>query len=99
MLVVGDYYMFGEYRDKLFLTRLIRDFEINSKDDLTREMREQPDLFSQYADVSLEYLPTSVAFAMADISPVMATRFLRAPAIRSAILTMKSSTRGRTKSS
>ncbi|WP_084418006.1 helix-turn-helix domain-containing protein [Henriciella litoralis] len=74
VLVVGDYYMFGEYRDKLFLTRLIRDFEINSKDDLTREMREQPDLFSQYADVSLEYLPTSVAFAMADISPVMAAK-------------------------
>ena len=74
VLVIGDYYMFGEYEDDLFLTRLIRDFDINSKEDLTREMRERPALFSKYGDVSLEYLPTSAAYAMTDLSAVIAEK-------------------------
>ena len=74
VLVLGDYYMFGEYEDDLFLTRLIRDFDINSKEDLTQEMNEQPELFSKYGHVSLEYLPTSAAYAMADMSAVVADK-------------------------
>ncbi len=74
MIVVGDYYMFGEYEDRLFLTRLIRDFSINSKDDLVERYLTSPQAFDRYGDVALQYLPTSVAFALADLSPVLADR-------------------------
>lgn len=71
LVVAGDYYMFGEYEDRLFLKRLIRDFAINSKDDLTNEMLTTPKAFEKYADVSLAYLPTSSAMALADLAPLL----------------------------
>ncbi len=71
LVVVGDYYMFGEYEDRLFLTRLIRDFSINSKDDLVEQYLTSPEAFDKYGDVALQYLPTSAAFALADLSPVL----------------------------
>lgn len=72
MVVVGDYYMFGEYEDRLFLKRLIRDFSINSKDDLVDHYLTAPREFERYADVALQYLPTSAAYAMADLMPLVA---------------------------
>ncbi len=77
LVVVGDYYMFGEYEDRLFLTRLIRDFSINSKQDLVESYLTTPEAFDRYGDVALQYLPTSVAFALADIAPVLAERNVR----------------------
>lgn len=77
LVVVGDYYMFGEYEDRLFLTRLIRDFSINSKQDLVESYLTTPEAFDQYGDVALQYLPTSTAFALADIAPVLAERDVR----------------------
>lgn len=77
LLVVGDYYMFGEYEDRLFLTRLIRDFSINSKQDLVESYLTTPEAFDRYGDVALQYLPTSVAYALADIAPVLADREVR----------------------
>lgn len=77
LLVVGDYYMFGEYKDRLFLTRLIRDFSINSKQDLIESYMTSPEASDQYGDVALQYLPTSVAFALADLAPVFAGRDVR----------------------
>lgn len=77
LLVVGDYYMFGEYEDRLFLKRLIRDFSINSKEDLVESYLTTPEAFDQYGDVALQYLPTSTAFALADLAPVIADRDVR----------------------
>ncbi len=71
LMVVGDYYMFGEYEDRLFLKRLIRDFSINSKDDLVERHLTDPKGFDRYGDVALQYLPTSTAFALADIMPLV----------------------------
>jgi hypothetical protein len=71
LLVVGDYYIFGEYQDRLFLKRLIRDFAINSKDDLQQRYMIDPAQYDRYGDVALQYLPTSVAFAMADLMPLI----------------------------
>jgi hypothetical protein len=72
LVVVGDYYIFGEYEDRLFLRRLIRDFSINSKDDLLARQLEDPRAYERYGDVALQYLPVSAAVALSDLSPLIA---------------------------
>jgi hypothetical protein len=71
LIVVGDYYIFGEYEDRLSLKRLIRDFSINSKEDLVHHYRNDPKGFDRYSDVAMQYLPASAAFALADLAPLM----------------------------
>ena len=71
LIVVGDYYMFGEYEDRTKLKRLIRDFAINSKEDLAISQWSNPKDFERYSDVSLQYLPASAAFALADLAPLI----------------------------
>ena len=71
LVVVGDYYIFGEYEDRLSLKRLIRDFAINSKEDLVHHYREDPAQFDRYSDVALQYLPASAAYALTDLAPIM----------------------------
>ena len=70
-VVVGDYYMFGEYEDQVTLKRLIRDFAINSKEDLVQSQSGIPGGFDRFSDVALQYLPASTAYALADIAPLL----------------------------
>jgi hypothetical protein len=71
LIVVGDYYMFGEYEQRTELKRLIRDFTINSKEDLVHSMRGNPEDFDKYSDVAMQYLPASAAYALADLAPLL----------------------------
>jgi hypothetical protein len=71
LVVVGDYYMFGEYEDQLSLKRLIHDFSISSKADLVDAYRDDPKGFDRYSDVALQYLPASAAYAIADLAPIL----------------------------
>lgn len=71
LIVVGDYYLFGEYEDRTKLKRLIRDFAINSKEDLASSQWSNPKDFDKYSDVALQYLPASAAFALADLAPLI----------------------------
>ena len=71
LIVVGDYYMFGEYEDRVMLKRLIRDFAINNKEDLVGSQRSNPNDVDRYSDVALQYLPASAAFALADLAPML----------------------------
>lgn len=65
VIVVGDYYMFGEYEGGgLFLNRLVRDFAINSREDLLESLRNAPESEETYSDVDIRYLPISTAFAL-----------------------------------
>lgn len=70
-VVVGDYYMFGEYEDQVTLKRLIRDFSVNSKEDLARKQSREAGGFDRFSDVALQYLPASTAYALADIAPLL----------------------------
>lgn len=70
-VVVGDYYMFGEYEDQVTLKRLIRDFSINSKEDLVHAQSRTPQGFDRFSDVALQYLPASTAYALADLAPLL----------------------------
>jgi hypothetical protein len=72
-VVAGSYYIFGEYQDEL-LRRLIRDFSINSRDDLLTAQARRPDAYGAYGDVSLSYLSTASADALVLLAPVIASR-------------------------
>lgn len=71
LIVVGDYYMFGEYEERVTLKRLVRDFAINSKEDLIHSQRDNPAGFDQYSDVAMQYLPASAAYALTDLAPLL----------------------------
>lgn len=71
LVVTGDYFIFGEAPDKIQVTRLVRQFEINSRDDLDAYLMGHPDDKGRYVDVDLHYLPVSVGSAMRDLLPVI----------------------------
>lgn len=71
LIVVGDYYMFGEYEDQVMLKRLIRDPAINSKSDLINQYMHNHEQYERYADVATRYLPASTGFALADLAPLI----------------------------
>lgn len=71
-IVVGDYYIFGELDDaSMDVKRLVRDFGINSSTDLEQHLKNNPEQAGRYMDMSLQYLPTSVAFALRDVMPLL----------------------------
>lgn len=70
-LVLGDYYIFGETDDAGTVRRLIRDFEVNSQQDLEQRFIAAPELARRFADLKLGYLPTSSAQALREVLPVV----------------------------
>src|ERR1700689_135691 len=72
MIVVGDYYLIGESDDAMGVNRLIREYSVNSKNDLEHYVQEHPQLAERYMDVGLRYLPISTAFALRDVMVVLA---------------------------
>ena len=74
LLVLGDYYIFGDTGSdtSMNVTRLIRDFTVNSKGDLQHYLLSQPQDAERYQDVGLSYLPTSSAYALANLMPLLA---------------------------
>jgi hypothetical protein len=71
-IVVGDYYIFGELdASSMQVQRLVRDFDINSPNDLEQHLKNNPQLADRYMDMSLQYLPTASAFALRSVMPVL----------------------------
>ncbi len=70
-VVVGDYYIFGETDESMEVKRLVREFDINSPQDLDMRLKTEPQLADRYMDLELAYLPTATAFALRDIMPVL----------------------------
>lgn len=73
VVVVGDYYIFGELDAQGDVDRLVREFEINSSRDLDELFMLEPELSSRYLDLDLTYLPSSAAYAMREIFRVLYT--------------------------
>jgi hypothetical protein len=71
VIVVGDYYLIGETDDSMGVNRLIREYSVNSKNDLEHYVQEHPELADRYMDVGLRYLPISTAFALRDVMVVL----------------------------
>lgn len=72
-IVVGDYYMMGETDESGHIRRLVREFFINSTDDFVHQVEVSPKVMERYRNLNLTYLPTSAAFALQDIVPVLGT--------------------------
>lgn len=70
-IVLGDYYIFGERDVGDDIQRLVRDFSINSRQDLERRIVTDPERAGRYADLHLGYLPTSSAQALREVLPVL----------------------------
>lgn len=73
LVVVGDYYIFGELDDSGNVDRMVRNFSINSPADLDRYLMEQPELAKRYIDLDLTYLPLGTAVALHDLLGVAYT--------------------------
>ncbi len=71
VVAVGDYYIFGETDQTMNVHRLVREFSINSREDLYEYLMNNPRQMDNYVDVGLRYLPISVAYALDDVLPVL----------------------------
>ena len=71
LVVVGDYYIFGELDEFGNVERLVRDFSINSADDLEDQFVYEPELMESYLDLDLTYLPDASASALMDVLRVV----------------------------
>ena len=71
-LIVGDYYIFGELDEHRDVSRLIREYKINSAEDLSNFQMENPEFVDRYTDLDLFYLPTSAAPALRSLMPILA---------------------------
>jgi hypothetical protein len=73
-IVVGDYYLLGEADESGSVRRLVREFFINSHSDFLEYAELDPQLTQKYRNLNLTYLPTSSAFALQDIAPILGRR-------------------------
>lgn len=71
ILVLGDYYIFGETDPNTGVKRLVREYAINSQEELDAWMMEDPDAMGRYQDLGLRYLPVGAAFALQRLSPLL----------------------------
>jgi hypothetical protein len=73
LLVVGDYYIFGELDEHGDVARLVRDFNVGSRAELDELIKREPKVASRYLNLDLTYLPTGSAFALVDVLRVLYT--------------------------
>ena len=71
LLVIGDYYIFGEIDEAAGIDRLIRQYSINSSADLDDWLMDNPKAMGRYRDLDLYYLPVGAAFALRSIVPLV----------------------------
>ena len=71
LLVLGDYYIFGEIDQGAGIDRLIRQYSINSSSDLDDWLMDNPKAMGRYRDLDLYYLPVGAAFALRSLVPLL----------------------------
>lgn len=80
LVVVGDYYIFGESDDQMRVSRLVREYTVNSASDLNAFLVRRPQLNARYVDLDLRYLPVGSAYALRSLAPVLASASGSSPA-------------------
>ena len=72
LIVLGDYYMFGEIDSVSPESgRLIRDFSVNSPDELNLMRYLYPERYGSAEDFGINYLPFSAAYGLERIVPIL----------------------------
>jgi len=70
LIVAGDYYLIGNTANSSEVLQLVREFSINSREDLELYLMNNPNDMGRYVDIDLYYVPTSTAFALQSLFPV-----------------------------
>lgn len=70
-LVMGDYYIFGEVNADGNVARMVREFNVNSSDDLEDLRFSEIEKAEGYLDLDLSYMPEGSAFALAKVVPIL----------------------------
>jgi len=86
LIVVGDYFIFGELDSYGRVSRMVREFNVNSPDDLVDLQIHQGSEAESYMNLDLSYLPQSMAFALNDVLAVVHSQDKRATIIPSSKL-------------
>jgi hypothetical protein len=73
LVVVGDYYIYGELNEHGDVARLVRDFGVGSSKELDERMKNDSSLVSRYLNLDLTYLPMGSASALVDVMRVLYT--------------------------
>lgn len=71
LLVMGDYYIFGELNASGNIARMVREFNVNSSLDLEKMQFTDFERAENYLDLNLSYMPEGSAFALARIVPLL----------------------------
>lgn len=71
LLVMGDYYIFGELNANGNVARMVREFNVNSSSDLEDLRFSDIERTENYLDLDLSYMPEGSAFALAKIVPIL----------------------------
>jgi hypothetical protein len=71
LLVMGDYYIFGELDERGAITRMVRDFYINSRDDLNNLFMQDTELQNYFRDLDMTYMPEGSASALMTVAPLV----------------------------
>lgn len=71
LLVMGDYYIFGELNANGNIARMVREFNVNSRSDLEDLQFTDFQRAENYLDLDLSYMPEGSAFALAKIVPIL----------------------------
>ena len=71
LLVMGDYYIFGELNANGNVARMVREFNVNSASDLEELRFSDIKAAEHYLDLDLSYMPEGSAFALARIVPIL----------------------------
>ena len=87
LVVLGDYYIFAETDKNMEVQRLVREFSINSPGDLDQYLKLHPEFADRYQDMQLNYLPTSAAYALKDLMPLLAGASARTRVVLASELT------------
>ena len=72
LVVLGDYYIFGDIDRSKRVDRLLREYAINSPLDLDDYRMAHPDVEQRYVDLDLYYLPVAAASVLKELAPVIA---------------------------
>lgn len=71
LLVMGDYYIFGELNANGNVARMVREFNVNSRSDLEDLQFSDIEHTENYLDLDLSYMPEGSAYALAKVVPLL----------------------------
>lgn len=72
LIVMGDYYIFGELNSTGNVARMVREFNVNSRSDLEEFRFGDIEYSEKFVDLDLSYMPEGSAFALARVASLLA---------------------------